>query len=1047
MNAPACTGITLSDVLARHARVRPHDVAFVDPNRRSGFAEMNERVTRLANALGEDGVGRGDRVAVIGLNSLDLVEVWFAALRLGAIAVPVNFRLVPGEIAYVLSDSGARTVVTDRACAPAVAQACARAPSVLSARTIGGDLDEIAVDAGDHADPGTVADDAPAFLMYTSGTTGFPKGAVITHRNLYLHALSVLATLGFRNDDDRWMAHAPLFHIAGVSGMLPTFLTGGTVIIPPSGGFDPEAAVRTIVEERVTSCWMTPSQWQAVCALPNLPSRDLSRLRRVWWGAAPASMALLRTMIDAFPRAEIVAAFGQTECSPITCLLRGADAIEKIGSVGTPMLGVEARIVDDEMNDVPRGEIGEIVYLGPLLMKGYWGKEVETAEAFRGGWFHSGDLVRQDGDGYIYVVDRKKDMIVSGGENIYSAELENVLSAHPKIAEVAIIGVPDPKWGEIPMAVVVPRDPGDPPSEADVETHCRAHLAGYKRPRRVAVVDELPRNAAGKVLKSRLRDTYAGVDSYDRGLVDAPLLEETIGANFERTARAHPGAEALVEVAGGRRWTYAELDAEIDCVARALMASGIERGDRVGVWSPNCAEWTMLQYATAKVGAILVAINPGYRTRELSYVLRHSGARLLVSAADFRNSDCRGVVSEARCGVPGLTDVVFLGTGDWQRFKRGADRVRTEQLRDRMATIDPSDPVNIQYTSGTTGLPKAATLSHRNILNNGFFVTELIGLRPGDRLCIPVPFYHCFGMVMGNLGCTAHGATMVIPALGFDPAATLAAVERERCTGLYGVPTMFIAILGDPHLGDRDVSSLRTGIMAGASCPVEVMRRCVTELNMSELAIAYGMTETSPVSCQTRIDDDLHRRTSTVGRAHPHVEVKIVDPDSGEIVKRGRRGELCTRGYSVMLGYWGDDAKTREVVDDDGWMRTGDLAVMRDDGYCVIVGRSKDMVIRGGENVYPREIEDVLLTHPDVEDAHVIGVPDETYGEELCAWIRMRPNRPPLDTYAVRAFCAGKLAHYKVPRYVHIADEFPMTATGKVRKVDMRAESVRLLGL
>lgn len=1047
MNAPACTGITLSDVLARHARVRPHDVAFVDPNRRSGFAEMNERVTRLANALGEDGVGRGDRVAVIGLNSLDLVEVWFAALRLGAIAVPVNFRLVPGEIAYVLSDSGARTVVTDRACAPAVAQACARAPSVLSARTIGGDLDEIAVDAGDHADPGTVADDAPAFLMYTSGTTGFPKGAVITHRNLYLHALSVLATLGFRNDDDRWMAHAPLFHIAGVSGMLPTFLTGGTVIIPPSGGFDPEAAVRTIVEERVTSCWMTPSQWQAVCALPNLPSRDLSRLRRVWWGAAPASMTLLRTMIDAFPRAEIVAAFGQTECSPITCLLRGADAIEKIGSVGTPMLNVEVRVVDDDMADVPRGEIGEIVYLGPLVMKGYWGKEVETAEAFRGGWFHSGDLVRQDGDGYVYVVDRKKDMIVSGGENIYSAEVENVLSDHPKVAEVAIIGVPDPKWGESPMAVIVPRDPDDPPTGADVEAHCRAHLAAYKRPRRVAVVDELPRNAAGKVLKNRLRDAYGGADSYDVGPVDTPLLEETIGANFERTAQAYPDVEALVEVAGGRRWTYAELDVEIDCVARALMASGIERGDRVGVWSPNCAEWTILQYATAKIGAILVAINPGYRTRELSYVLRHSGTRLLVSAADYKGSDYRRMIEEARCDVPGPVDVVFLKTGDWQRFSGSADKVSTEALRDRMATICPSDPVNIQYTSGTTGLPKAATLSHRNILNNGFFVTELIGLRPGDRLCIPVPFYHCFGMVMGNLGCTAHGATMVIPALGFDPAATLAAVERERCTGLYGVPTMFIAILGDPHLGDRDVSSLRTGIMAGASCPAELMRRCVTELNMTELAIAYGMTETSPVSCQTRIDDDLHRRTSTVGRAHPHVEVKIVDPDSGEIVKRGRPGELCTRGYSVMLGYWRDDAKTREVIDDDGWMRTGDLAVMRDDGYCEIVGRSKDMVIRGGENVYPREIEDVLLTHPDVEDAHVIGVPDETYGEELCAWIRMRPNRPPLDTYAVRAFCAGKLAHYKVPRYVHIADEFPMTATGKVRKVDMRSESVRLLGL
>jgi fatty-acyl-CoA synthase len=508
MNGP-CTGIALSDVLARHAQVRPGHLAFVDPDRRSTFAEMNERVTRLANALAADGVCPGDRVAVVGYNSLDLVEVWFAALRLGAIAVPVNFRLTPGEIAYLLADSGARAVVVDRACAPAVAQARGRVPSVRGVRTISGDLDEIATSASDHAQPGPVADDAPAFIMYTSGTTGFPKGAVITHRNLYMHALSVAATLGFRSDDHRWMAHAPLFHIAGVSGMLPTFLSGGTVVIPPSGGFDPEAAVRTLVEERVTSCWMTPSQWQAVCALPGLRSCDLGSLRRVWWGAAPAPITLLRKMIDVFPSSEIVAAFGQTECSPITCLLRGADAIEKIGSVGIPMLNVEARIVDDEMNDVPRGEVGEIVYLGPLLMKGYWNKASETAEAFRGGWFHSGDLVRQDGDGYIYVVDRKKDMIVSGGENIYSAEVENALSDHPKVAEVAIIGVPDPKWGETPMAVIVPRDPADPPTDDEIEAHCRGHLAAYKRPRRVVVVDALPRNVSGKVLKTDLRREYA----------------------------------------------------------------------------------------------------------------------------------------------------------------------------------------------------------------------------------------------------------------------------------------------------------------------------------------------------------------------------------------------------------------------------------------------------------------------------------------------------------------------------------------------------------
>ncbi|OBI98874.1 AMP-binding protein [Mycobacterium alsense] len=544
-----------------------------------------------------------------------------------------------------------------------------------------------------------------------------------------------------------------------------------------------------------------------------------------------------------------------------------------------------------------------------------------------------------------------------------------------------------------------------------------------------------------------MRRKYRGVGSYDAGPVDTPLLDETIGANFARAASAHPETEALVDVASGRRWTYTQLDAETDRLARALMASGIQRGDRVGVWSPNCAEWMILQYATAKIGAVLVPINPAYRSDELSYVLRHSGARLLVSATSFKSSDYPSLIGRVRCEVPGLAEVVFVGTADWDGLLRRADAVSEEQLRSRMATLRPSDPINIQYTSGTTGSPKAATLSHRNIVNNGFFATELIGLRAGDRLCVPVPFYHCFGMVMGSLGCTTHGATTVIPAPGFDPDATLAAIESERCTGLYGVPTMFIALLGHPHLARRDVSSLRTGIMAGAPCPVEVMKRCVDELNMREIAIAYGMTETSPVSCQTLIDDDLHRRTATVGRAHPHVEIKIVDPDTGEMVKRGRPGELCTRGYSVMLGYWRDDDKTRAVIDDEGWMHTGDLAAMQDDGYCVIVGRIKDMVIRGGENVYPREIEGVIHAHPDVEDVHVIGVPDDTYGEELCAWIKVRPNRPPLDARAVRAFCAGKLAHYKIPRYVHIVDEFPMTANGKVRKADMRTESVRLLGL
>ncbi len=535
--------------------------------------------------------------------------------------------------------------------------------------------------------------------------------------------------------------------------------------------------------------------------------------------------------------------------------------------------------------------------------------------------------------------------------------------------------------------------------------------------------------------------------SYDAGPTEIPILEETIGANFERTAAAHPHVDVLVEVATGRRWTYSELDDEINTVARGVMAAGLAAGDRIGIWAPNCAEWVLVQFAAAKIGAILVNINPAYRTHELAYVLEQSGLSMLVSATSFKSSDYAAMVADVRPEASALQQVVFLGTADWDRLRESAAQISVEQLVARQAGLSNTDPINIQYTSGTTGFPKGATLSHRNILNNGYFVTGQIGLGPGERLCIPVPFYHCFGMVMGNLGCTTHGATIVIPAPGFDPGLTLAAIESQSCTGVYGVPTMFIAMQNHPDFAARDLSSLRTGIMAGAVCPVEVMKRCIEDMHMAEVAIAYGMTETSPVSCQTLIDDDLERRTASIGRAHPHVEIKIVDPDTGETVDRGEPGEFCTRGYSVMLGYWREDDKTAQAIDSDGWMHTGDLAVMRADGYCNVVGRIKDMIIRGGENIYPREIEEFLYTHPDIEDAQVIGVPDDTYGEEVCAWIRMKADREPLDAAALRAFASGRLAHYKIPRYVHLVDEFPMTVTGKIRKVDMRAESTRLLGL
>ena len=537
------------------------------------------------------------------------------------------------------------------------------------------------------------------------------------------------------------------------------------------------------------------------------------------------------------------------------------------------------------------------------------------------------------------------------------------------------------------------------------------------------------------------------MEAYAKGELEPPLLEETIGANFERTVATYAEREALVEVATGRRWTWTELERDVDDLARGLLAAGIGKGDRVGIWAPNCAEWTIVQYATAKLGIILVNVNPAYRTHELSYAVNQSGLRLLISASSFKTSDYRAMVAETAGQTPTLERVVYLDTDDWARLVETGRALPAGVVADRMAQTAPDDPINIQYTSGTTGYPKGATLSHRNILNNGYFTTELIHLGPEDRLCIPVPFYHCFGMVMANLGCTSHGTTMVIPAPGFDPEITLRTIAEERCTGVYGVPTMFIAMQNHPSFPEHDLSSLRTGIMAGSICPVEVMRRCVDDMHMAEVAIAYGMTETSPVSCQTRADDDLERRTATIGRVHPHVEIKIVDPVSGKTVERGQTGEFCTRGYSVMLGYWDDPDKTREAVDADGWMHTGDLAEMREDGYCNIVGRIKDMVIRGGENIYPREIEEFLYQHPDIEDVQVIGVPDERYGEELCAWVRMRAGAAPLDAEAVRAYATGRLAHYKIPRYVLVVEEFPMTVTGKIRKVQMREETARTLGL
>ncbi|MGZ6586225.1 MAG: AMP-binding protein [Solirubrobacteraceae bacterium] len=526
--------------------------------------------------------------------------------------------------------------------------------------------------------------------------------------------------------------------------------------------------------------------------------------------------------------------------------------------------------------------------------------------------------------------------------------------------------------------------------------------------------------------------------SYAHGAGAAPLHGETIGENLDRTVARFGDREALVSVHQDVRLTYDEFGQAVDRLARALLASGIGPGDRLGIWSPNCAEWVLVQYATAKAGIVLVNINPAYRTSELAFALSQSGCRALVAARAFKSSDYAAMVDEVRPTLPALDRVVFLESEQWRELLDGADA----ELPDRQF----DEPINIQYTSGTTGFPKGALLSHHNILNNGYFIGEGCRYTERDRVCIPVPFYHCFGMVLGNLACTTHGACIVIPAPAFDPVATLAAVESERCTSLYGVPTMFIAELEHERFGEFDLTSLRTGIMAGSPCPIETMRRVVSEMHMDEVTICYGMTETSPVSTQTAAGDPLEKRVSTVGRVHPHVEIKVVDPETGAIVPRGATGELCTRGYCVMLSYWGDPDGTRDAIDASRWMHTGDLAMMDEDGYVNIVGRIKDLVIRGGENLYPREIEEFLMGHPDVAAVQVVGVPDPRYGEELMAWIVPRGGSRP-DAEAIASFCRGRIDHHKIPRYVECVDDFPMTVSGKVQKFKLREQAIGDLGL
>jgi fatty-acyl-CoA synthase len=554
-------------------------------------------------------------------------------------------------------------------------------------------------------------------------------------------------------------------------------------------------------------------------------------------------------------------------------------------------------------------------------------------------------------------------------------------------------------------------------------------------------------------------------NSYASGISEKPLLGYTIGEMLDIIAGLYPDNEALVVRHQNLRYTYRKLKEKVDECARALMVHGIEKGDRVGIWSPNNAEWAITQFATARIGAILVNINPAYRLHEVEYALKQSGCSMLITADRFKSSDYTGMLNQVipslstadkadirSSYLPDLRQIIRIdpnpvpGMYTWNELLSVSSRINKEQLEERAASLSFEDPINIQYTSGTTGYPKAATLSHHNILNNGYFVADLMRLSENDRLVIPVPLYHCFGMVLGNIGCMSHGATMIYPGEAFEAQKVLETIQLEKATALFGVPTMFIAELEDSEFSNYDLRSLRTGVMAGAPCPIEVMKKVMIQMHMQEVEIAYGMTETSPVSTQTRWDESLENRVATVGSVHPHVEIKVIDPETGRTQPVGVAGELCTRGYSVMLGYWNDEERTKEAIDPKGWMHSGDLATMDENGYLKIVGRIKDMIIRGGENIYPREIEEFLYSHPKISEVQVIGVPDERFGEEIVAWIQLHEGETATGE-EIKAFCKGRIAHFKVPRYIRFSDSFPMTVTGKIRKVEMREISIKELEL
>ncbi|MBX2803748.1 MAG: AMP-binding protein [Myxococcales bacterium] len=1064
------------DVIADPVRADRTATLFVPatgPVRPITFAQLDDTSSRVAGLFRDLGLDLGDRVVMVIARIPAFYEVIVGAMKAGVAALPGTNLLTARDLAYRIEQSGARAIVVTPEHVHKVDAIASECPTLLH-RIVAGPKPAppgwICLEEALATRPPLRRDEAPptrardtSLVYFTSGTTAHPKAVPRDFAYGFAHRITGAHWMDLREGDVHWTLTDTGWAKAAWGLLFPQWSHGATtVLFEGTPQFDVDRHLRLIGQLGVTTFCAPPTVYR-MFAQTDLSRYDLSSIRRSMSAGEPLNPEVIEIWRAATGSAP-ADGYGQTETINIIGNTPGLAV--RPGSMGKPIAGFDVRVVDGEGREQPDHEVGEIAVVLPEgldprtasvadwpagLFRGYEVDGERTTDCFHHGCYFTGDTAWRDEDGYIWFVGRSDDVISSGAYRISPFEVESVLQEHPAVAESAVVGKPDPLRGHIVAAFVVLAD-GHESSDAlvrQLQQHCKTQTAPYKYPREILFRSELPKTISGKIRRVELRDSFAATTvaaSQAAGPTDVPLLELTIGQALKAAVARWPTRDALIVRHQDVRLTYAELDAEVEQLARALMAAGFQQGDRLGIWSPNHAEWVLTQLATASIGVILVCVNPAYRTHEVQYALRQSGCRGLVAATTFKTSDYVAMVDDVRPALPDLEHVVFIGTDSWTRLVEGSERTSLQALTERRASLAPSDPINIQYTSGTTGSPKGATLTHRNILNNGYFVGRACGYTHEDRICIPVPFYHCFGMVMGNLAAICHGAAMVIPAPSFDPERTLAALAQERCTSLYGVPTMFIAQLAVPSFSDYDLSSLRTGIMAGAPCPVDVMQQCIDHMHMRDVTIAYGMTETSPVSTQTALDDPLQRRVGTVGRVHPHVEIRIVDPETGQVVPRGTRGELCTRGYSVMQGYWSDEARTQQAIDEEGWMHTGDLATMDAEGYVQIVGRIKDMVIRGGENIYPREVEAFLRGHPRIRDVQVIGVPDRRYGEELMAWVQTVDGKT-MSVDDVRTFCDGRIAHFKVPRYVAVAEAFPMTVTGKVQKFKMREHAIEVLGL